>query len=218
MEEWRYIESEELQKHAYMVSNFGNVKSEDRVVESSNGQVRKINGKILYTHVSNAGYVTAKAYNHQNVVNLNVHREVYKAFIGDIPENNDVHHINHNKLNNRVENLGILTRAENVIEQVVYNTGVYKDSHNVHNTHKCKECGTTISYKSTYCKKHAHLLSGRNYKNGFIKKETIVELLTKEYGNFTKVGKELGITDNAVRKWCKKYSLPYRAKDWKVLV
>ena len=216
-EQWRYIESEELQKHAYMVSNFGNIKSEDRLVESSNGTTRKVKGVYLYTYVSNAGYVVAKAYNQGNPVNLNVHREVYKAFVGDIPENNDIHHIDHNRLNNHVENLATLSRTDNAVEQVTFNNGAYKDSHNVYNTHKCKECGTYISYRSTYCKKHAHLLSGRNYKNGFIEKETLVELLTKENGNFTKVGKVLGITDNSVRKWCKKYSLPYRTKDWKTL-
>lgn len=218
MEEWRYIESEELQKHSYMVSSFGNIKSEDRVVESSNGQVRKIRGKVLSKYISNAGYVTAKAYNHHNAVNINIHREVYKAFVGDIPENNDVHHIDHNRLNNHVENLDTLTRTENTIEQVIYNNGVYKDSHNTNNTHKCKECGAPIHYKATYCRKHSYLLSGRNYKNGLIEKTTLVNLLTKENGNFTKVGKELGITDNAVRKWCKKYSLPQKTKEWKDLI
>ena len=30
---------------------------------------------------------------------------------------------------------------------------------------------------------------------------------------FTKIGEVYGVTDNAVRKWCKKYGLPFRRKD-----
>lgn len=30
---------------------------------------------------------------------------------------------------------------------------------------------------------------------------------------FTKIGEEYGVTDNAIRKWCKAYNLPYRRKD-----
>ena len=30
---------------------------------------------------------------------------------------------------------------------------------------------------------------------------------------FTKIGDMYGVTDNAVRKWCKYYGLPFRRKD-----
>ena len=30
---------------------------------------------------------------------------------------------------------------------------------------------------------------------------------------FTQIGKKYGVTDNTIRKWCKKYNLPYRKKD-----
>lgn len=30
---------------------------------------------------------------------------------------------------------------------------------------------------------------------------------------FTKIGEMYGVTDNAIRKWCKKYDLPYRKTD-----
>lgn len=32
---------------------------------------------------------------------------------------------------------------------------------------------------------------------------------------FTRLGEKYGVTDNAVRKWCKKYGLPFRTKDLK---
>lgn len=196
-----------------------------------------VNGEIyrvLKQSENSAGYLFIKLTKNGVAVNGYIHRLVAEAFLEDTT-NMDVHHLDHNKKNNDVSNLGIITHQENIIEQAIYKNGVYKDSHNTFNTHTCKECGEPIHYKSTYCKKHAHLLYGRkrnnvqytknkehgnytrNYKNGFIEKETLVELLTKENGNFTRVGKELGITDNAVRKWCKKYDLPYRTKEWKNL-
>ena len=41
-----------------------------------------------------------------------------------------------------------------------------------------------------------------------------LELLIYELP-FTEIGKRYGVTDNSVRKWCKKYNLPYRKKDMK---
>jgi len=32
---------------------------------------------------------------------------------------------------------------------------------------------------------------------------------------FTKIGKEFGVSDNAIRKWCKDMNLPSRTKDIK---
>ena len=173
--------------------------------------------RILKQNENTAGYLFISLTKNGVKANGYIHRLVAEAFIDNISDM-DVHHLDHDKKNNDVSNLGIITHKENTIEQAIYNNGVYKDSHNTFNTHKCKECGEPIHYKATYCRKHSYLLSGRNYKNGLIEKETLVELLTKENGNFTKVGKELGITDNAVRKWCKKYSLPQKTKEWKDLI
>lgn len=33
--------------------------------------------------------------------------------------------------------------------------------------------------------------------------------------SFLKIAKEYGVSDNAIRKWCKKYNLPFRTKDIK---
>jgi hypothetical protein len=44
---------------------------------------------------------------------------------------------------------------------------------------------------------------------------TIDEFISvfKMYLNFTQVGKYFGVTDNSVRKWCKKYGLPIHTKE-----
>ena len=43
-----------------------------------------------------------------------VHRLVYQAFIGDIPEGKQIDHIDSDTTNNRIENLQILTPRENM--------------------------------------------------------------------------------------------------------
>lgn len=51
----------------------------------------------------------------------------------------------------------------------------------------------------------------KNKKTNIPTKEEIENLIYNT--PFTKIGEMYGVTDNAVRKWCKKYGLPYRKKD-----
>ena len=50
-----------------------------------------------------------------------------------------------------------------------------------------------------------------NDKVGFASKEVLQELIYKY--PFTQIGKMFGVTDNTIRKWCKKYGLPFRRRD-----
>lgn len=77
---------------------------------------------------------------------------------------------------------------------------------------KCKICGSDIS-KGT-----VHQLCRECY----IKTTRKVERPTKEELNkllhthtFVAVGKMFGVSDNAIRKWCKQYNLSSKAKDYK---
>lgn len=49
--------------------------------------------------------------------NLQAHRIIYAFLKGDIPEGYDVDHIDGNTLNNRRENLQLLTRKENLLKR-----------------------------------------------------------------------------------------------------
>lgn len=42
-------------------------------------------------------------------------------------------------------------------------------------------------------------------------KEELIKLLQES--NFTAVGRKYGVTDNAIRRWCKTYKIPHRKKD-----
>lgn len=38
-------------------------------------------------------------------------------------------------------------------------------------------------------------------------------IIIKLNGNFTQIGRVFGITDNAIRKWCKKFGFPIHRKE-----
>lgn len=79
----------------------------------------------------------------------------------------------------------------------------------------CVDCGAVISLSATRCKS----CSGSYRENGNSKKpeRDILKDLLKSVGNFLEIGRIYGVSDNAVRKWCKSYELPFRSSDIKAL-
>ncbi|MCP4320253.1 MAG: hypothetical protein GY787_00020 [Alteromonadales bacterium] len=47
-----------------------------------------------------------------------------------------------------------------------------------------------------------------------LKEQLLVLIKTKP---ILQIGKQYGVSDNSIRKWCKFYDLPYRKKDIKLL-
>ena len=75
----------------------------------------------------------------------------------------------------------------------------------------CPSCGKEFKSsdrKQEYC-------SPECYHNKNDNRPDIISLLKafKEYNSFVKVGVFFGVTDNAVRKWCKLYKLPIHSKE-----
>lgn len=95
----------------YEASSLGKIRSLDRIAYNSG--IRKqchIKGRILSLCAANNGYI---------VVNLCkktvlVHRAVYSAFYGEIPKGMDINHKNGNRHDNKMGNLEICTRSENI--------------------------------------------------------------------------------------------------------
>lgn len=77
----------------------------------------------------------------------------------------------------------------------------------------CPICGTVINLKSKMCKKcrNNEILKNREEK-GITREFLKNEIRTKP---FTTIAKEQGVSDNAIRKWCKKYNLPYKSSEIK---
>ena len=132
----------------YVVSNYGNVKSVERVIIRRDGIRRTIKGRIkMGTH--------DKGYKRISLVSMDgkskshyVHRLVMSAFCE--PSGLYVDHINGIKEDNRLENLRYVTNSENLTFRNTdkkYSTEhpyIYKTKENCLRVHGCKRRYKTI--------------------------------------------------------------------------
>lgn len=85
-----------------------------------------------------------------------------------------------------------------------------KEKVNNKEPNRCIDCGTLISSHATRCVKCAE-----------IHRRTVPRPDRKELKEmirtmpFTTIGKQFGVTDNAVRKWCDNYNLPRKSAEIK---
>lgn len=104
---------------SYEVSNFGNVRSLDRVIIDKNGAKRNIKGKLLA--LSNAGkiqkdgssYLKVGLSKNRVIKQFLAHRLVAQAFVDNPNNYEEVNHKDEDKHNNIYSNLEWCTRSEN---------------------------------------------------------------------------------------------------------
>ena len=152
--------------------------------------------------------------------NLYVHSLVYRTFVGDIPGGYEINHIDHNKHNNVLNNLEIVTRGENMIKMGEFYRTTPKKS--------CKQCGRTVRSSSVYCPKcrpldenGKRLPTPKELENAKRSKERSKkpskDILENEIINFdssiVSLAKKYGVSQSPFKKWLKGYDLPFRRKD-----
>lgn len=76
---------------------------------------------------------------------------------------------------------------------------------------KCPICGNLKTKNSKIC-----INCYKIEKSSRIPTKENLEKLLFSLKNFKQIGKIYGVSDNAIRKWCKKYELPYKTKDIKI--
>lgn len=110
-----------IQGDSYQVSNLGNVRGKDRVVNSKNGSTRTVKGRELNPYTTANGYkmVSLGLNMSRKRSCVFVHRLVASAFC-DNPENRKiVHHKDGDKANNTAQNLEWSTKSENFFHAMV---------------------------------------------------------------------------------------------------
>jgi len=80
---------------------------------SDSGCVLKDNNEIPQSN-NGLGYMFVRLMQNGKRKNKYVHRLVYETFVGKIPKGFEINHINHNKSDNRLCNLELVSHSENV--------------------------------------------------------------------------------------------------------
>ena len=111
MEQWKDIEGFE---GYYQVSNIGRIRSLDREVRHSKNGTLTLKGKVLKGVMDKDGYLLVHLSKEGKKKMFKVHRLVYSAFNGEIPSRMQVNHIDEDKMNNKLENLNLMTCKENI--------------------------------------------------------------------------------------------------------
>lgn len=99
-EEWRDVKDFE---NVYAISNKGRLAS------------NKLSGwRVLSNKNSKGGYLAVVLRHGKDKKSTRIHRLVYETFVGEIPKGRKyhIHHINHNKQDNRIENLSLVSAKE----------------------------------------------------------------------------------------------------------
>ena len=127
-----------------------------------------------------------------------------------------VHHIDENKYNNHPDNLMIFkTIADHSafhkgVDAVCENGVWHCPNKRLDSKEICPSCG--INYKDAkaeVCIDCWSVLKSKFIKNTNVERPSKEELKSKlRICSFTQIGKEYGVSDNTIRKWCKFYGLP----------
>lgn len=111
---WKDIKDYE---NLYQVSNYGNVKSKGRLVNTVYNSKRKIKGKILKQTIRRNGYCYVTLYNeYGKSTTQSIHRLVANHYIPNPHNYPIINHIDCNKKNNKVDNLEWCTQSHNIKE------------------------------------------------------------------------------------------------------
>lgn len=180
----------------------------------------------------NNGYIEIMMPNHPNARSNGTileHRYVAEQKLGRLLKKNEVvHHLDEIKTHNNPDNLIVFktnsdhSRFHKIGEKILQNDGTYICPISASKIKKCERCGKYYIYSNMnknkkYCSDECYkteLDNIRRYKieNGLIPSyEQLLQLIQEK--PFTEIGNIFGVTDNAVRKWCKKYNIPYKYRD-----
>lgn len=97
----------------YVVSNYGSVKSTDRLVIRRNGRPLKVKGKELKFRINDDGYYQVQLNKDGKKYCPLVHRLVWESFYGRVPNGLEIAHVDENQKNNYLGNLLLCTHKEN---------------------------------------------------------------------------------------------------------
>lgn len=169
----------------YQISNFGNIRSLDRWVKDNGTPVFK-QGMLLNPVKQSVGYLQIALNVEGKVKKKYIHRLVMEAFNPTDNPKLEINHIDENKENNMITNLEWVTHKENINKISKY----------------------IVARENNQKQKLERREAWIKYRDRNIPPKEVLEKQLFEYRNFVAIGKLYGVTDSAVRRWCRKYGLP----------
>lgn len=209
----------------YQVSNYGNIRSNDYIIHSTRKQTYLKEGRNIKPFYS-CKYLRTKLCINGKSHSKTIHRLVATYFVPNSDPDflTEVNHKDENRLNNRADNLEWCSRK--------YNMNYYFERHpearkiknefidsnsscsSVHN--HCIVCGKEIGLKTKTgmcitCFNKTRPPEKR-YSNRKVQRPSR-EVLKDEirHSTFKALSQKYGVSDSSIKKWCKAYSLPYKA-------
>lgn len=142
-------------ENRYQASNFGRVKSLNRIVKTGRGGYREVTEHILKPRISNRGYQRIPLRIYPKTYWFDVHRLIAKIFIPNPNNYPIINHRDNNPLNNNVDNLEWCTQSYNVKYAYRYGnakptSGCFKKGCIPHNRRKIKQYNKNMQLINSY--------------------------------------------------------------------
>lgn len=124
-------------------------------------------------------------------------------------------HINEQNHDNRLENLRwVCPNCDRQLDTFGSKNIIYQKQMVSKEQHFCECCGTELKTKTaTLCPSCVKIQLRKTERPETAEKLT--EILQENGGNFSAVGRLYGVSDNAIRKWCKSYNISTKSIDYK---
>ncbi len=154
----------------YQASNLGRIKGLERFVNAKFGSKRKVSERIVGLSVGQNGYKYCTLANMGNNETVRVHQIVAKVFIPNLKNKKQINHIDHNKTNNKVDNLEWVTPSENRIHFLKDQTVL----------HKCDDCGRAYYIKKDEKKENVLIALDVLIAIKLLKKKIYVKFINRD--------------------------------------
>ena len=127
----------------------------------------------------------------------------------------ELHHEDGNRFNNHLENLKLLCPNCHALTNNYRGRAktCAKEKGKMKEINYCVDCHRSIDKRAMRCKSCAGKYREQKYILKRPPREELKQLIRAL--PFVQIGKRCGVSDNAIRKWCKNYQLPYSSKEIK---